>query len=57
MVKVKLIEKSVKSHVGNVMVVKVMIQYRPRGMTWKAKVNTQPNHPAMSDGVGGGKGG
>jgi hypothetical protein len=32
-VKVRLIEKSVKSHVGNVIVVKVMSQYKPRGMT------------------------
>lgn len=31
-VNVKLIEKSVKSHVGNVMVVKAMIQYSPRGI-------------------------
>lgn len=33
MVKVKLMEKSVKSHVGTVMVEKVMSQYRPRGTT------------------------
>ena len=57
MVNVKLMEKSVKSHVGSVMVEKVMNQYSPRGTTWKAKVNTQPIHPAMVEGVGGGKGG
>jgi hypothetical protein len=33
MVNVKLMEKSVKSHVGKVMVVKAMIQYNPRGIT------------------------
>lgn len=33
MVKVKLMEKSVKSHVGSVMVEKVMSQYRQRGTT------------------------
>lgn len=33
MVKVKLMEKRVKSHVGKVMVVKVINQYRPRGTT------------------------
>lgn len=32
MVKVKLIEKSVNSHVGRVMVVKVITQYRRLGM-------------------------
>lgn len=57
MVNVKLMEKSVKSHVGNVMVVKAMIQYNPRGITWKMKVNTQAIHPAIVKGVGGRKGG
>lgn len=57
MVKVRLIENNVNSHVGSVMVVKVMSQYRARGMTWKVKVNTQPIHPAIVDGIGGGKGG
>lgn len=33
MVKVRLMEKSVKSHVGSVMVEKVMSQYKPRGTT------------------------
>lgn len=56
-VKVRLMEKSVKSHVGSVIVEKVMSQYKPRGTTWKAKVNTQPIHPAIVEGVGGGKGG
>jgi len=32
-VKVKLMEKSVNSHVGKVMVVKVINQYKPRGTT------------------------
>jgi hypothetical protein len=57
MVNVKLIEKSVKSHVGNVIVVKAMIQYNPRGITWKMKVNTQVIHPAIVEGIGGRKGG
>lgn len=56
-VNVKLIEKSVKSHVGNVMVVKAMIQYSPRGSVWKTKANTQVIHPAIVEGVGGRKGG
>ena len=33
MVKVRLIEKRVKSHVGRVMVVKVITQYRKLGIT------------------------
>lgn len=33
MVKVRLIENNVNSHVGSVMVVKVMSQYSARGMT------------------------
>lgn len=57
MVKVRLIEKRVKSHVGRVMVVKVITQYRKLGITWKKKVNIQPNHPAMVEGVGGDVGG
>lgn len=57
MVNVKLMEKSVKSHVGNVMVVKAISQYNPRGITWKMKVNTQVIHPAIVEGVGGRKGG
>lgn len=56
-VKVKLIEKSVNSHVGSVMVANVITQYRTLGMTWKKKENTHPNHPAMVEGVGGGNGG
>lgn len=56
-VNVKLIEKSVKSHVGSVMVVKAMIQYSPRGIVWKTKANTQVIHPAIVEGVGGRKGG
>lgn len=57
MVKVRLIEKSVKSHVGTVIVVKVMSQYRLRGTIWKTKVTIQPIQPAMVEGVGGRKGG
>lgn len=57
MVNVRLMEKSVKSHVGRVMVEKVMIQYKTLGITWKMKVNTHPIHPAMVEGVGGGRGG
>lgn len=53
MVKVKLMEKSVKSHVGSTIVVKVMSQYKPRGITWKMKLNNQVIHPAMVKGSGG----
>jgi hypothetical protein len=53
MVKVRLIEKSVNSHVGKVMVVKVTIQYRTLGMTWKMKEKIQPIHPTMVEGAGG----
>lgn len=53
MVKVKLMEAKVNIHVGNVMDAKVTIQYRRFGMVWKMRVNTQPIHPAMVDGVGG----
>lgn len=56
-VNVKLIEKSVKSHVGNVIVVKAMTQYISRGIVWKTKANTQVIHPAIVAGVGGRKGG
>jgi hypothetical protein len=57
MVKVKLIEKSVNSHVGRVMVAKVITQYRKLGMTWKKKENSHPIHPTMVEGVGGDDGG
>jgi hypothetical protein len=53
MVKVKLMEKSVNSHVGNVMVAKVIIQYRTLGTVWKMKLNTHPIHPAIVEGLGG----
>lgn len=46
-------EKSVKSHVGSTIVVKVMSQYKPRGITWKMKLNNQVIHPAMVKGSGG----
>lgn len=51
-VNVKLVEKSVKSHVGNVIVVKVIIQYKTLGMVWKTSENTQPIHPTIVVGVG-----
>ena len=59
MVKVKLIENSVNSHVGNVMVAKVIIQYSRLGITWKKMVNNQLAQPAMVEGMGGedGRGG
>lgn len=57
MVKVKLMEKRVKSHVGRVMVEKVMIQYKRLGMPWKSRENTQPNHPTILVGFGGDTGG
>lgn len=56
-VNVRLMEKSVNSHVGNVMVEKVMIQYRTLGMTWKKKEKTHPIHPAIVVGTGGKGGG
>lgn len=57
MVKVKLMENRVKSHVGRVMVEKVMIQYKRLGMPWKRRENTQPIHPTMLVGFGGDTGG
>lgn len=57
MVKVRLMEKSVKSHVGRVIVEKVMIQYRRLGITWKKTVNSQPSQPDMVEGVGAAVGG
>jgi hypothetical protein len=56
-VNVRLMEKRVNSHVGNVMVEKVMTQYRTLGMTWKKKEKTHPIHPAMAVGIGGKGGG
>lgn len=53
MVKVRLMENSVNNHVGSVMVAKVMNQYSRLGIVWKTRVNTQPIHPAMVEGVGG----
>jgi len=51
-VNVKLVEKSVKSHVGNVMVVKVIIQYKTLGLVWKTREYIQPIHPTMVVEVG-----
>lgn len=51
-VNVKLVEKSVKSHVGKVIVAKVIIQYRTPGTVWKIRENSQPIHPTMVVGVG-----
>lgn len=45
MVKVRLMEKRVKSQVGRVMVVKVITQYRRPGTTWKKKKKTRPTKP------------
>jgi hypothetical protein len=56
MVNVRLMEKSVKSHVGSVMVEKVITQYNTLGMVCKTKVNTHPIHPAMVAGAGGNSG-
>jgi predicted alternative tryptophan synthase beta-subunit len=56
-VNVRLIEKSVKSHVGSVIVANVMIQYRILGIVWKTKENVQPTHPTMVVGIGGGNSG
>jgi hypothetical protein len=55
-VNVRLMEKSVKSHVGSVMVEKVITQYNTLGMVCKTKVNTHPIHPAMVAGAGGNSG-
>lgn len=46
-VKVRLIEKRVKSQVGRVMVVKVIIQYKTLGTTWKKKRKRRPAESAM----------
>jgi hypothetical protein len=51
MVKVKLMEKSVNSHVGSVIVENVIIEYRTLGIVWNIKVNTHPIHPAMVEGT------
>jgi hypothetical protein len=47
MVKVKLIEKRVKSRVGRVMVVNVMIQYRAPGKTPKTVRTTREIRPRV----------
>ena len=52
-VNVKLMEKSVKSHVGSVIVEKVITQYKTLGIVWKTREKTQPIHPTMVVGVGG----
>lgn len=54
MVNVKLMEKSVNSPVGSVMVVKVMTQYRKLGTAWKTKRKRRPRTPGMIVGTGGG---
>lgn len=46
-VKVRLMEKSVNSQVGRVMVVKVITQYRALGTTWKKKRKRRPADSAM----------
>jgi hypothetical protein len=46
-VNVRLIENNVKSHVGRVMVVTVMIQYRMLGITRKIASTTRPKRPKV----------
>lgn len=52
-VNVRLMEKSVNSPVGSVMVVKVMTQYRKLGTAWKTKRKRRPMTPGMIVGTGG----
>jgi hypothetical protein len=52
-VNVKLIENSVNSHVGNVMVVKVMIQYKVPGSTPRTLRMTRARRPKVDEGVDG----
>lgn len=48
-VNVRLMEKSVNSHVGRVMVVKVMIQYNAPGSTPKMPRITRANNPKVDE--------
>lgn len=48
-VKVKLIENKVKSHVGRVMVAKVMIQYSVPGSTVKTRSITRASRPKVEE--------
>lgn len=47
MVNVKVVEKSVNSHVGSVMVEKVISQYRNPGITRKTARIIQPSNPKV----------
>lgn len=49
MVKVKLMENKVKSHVGSVMVVKVMIQYSAPGSTVRMLSTTRASRPNVEE--------
>lgn len=51
-VKVRLMENSVNSHVGKVMVEKVMIQYRAPGKTLRMLRTTRASRPKVDEGVG-----
>jgi hypothetical protein len=46
-VNVRLIENRVNNHVGRVMVVKVMTQYRTLGTTWKRNRKRRPINVAI----------
>jgi hypothetical protein len=48
-VNVKLMENSVNSHVGSVIVVKVMSQYRAPGITLRMKRSSLPNRPSSEE--------
>lgn len=50
-VKVRLMENRVKSHVGRVMVVKVMIQYNAPGRTVMMRRMTRASRPRVEDSV------
>lgn len=52
MVKVKLIENKVKSHVGSVMVVKVIIQYSAPGSTVRMLSITRASRPNVEEDAG-----
>ena len=51
MVKVRLMENRVKSHVGRVIVVKVMIQYNAPGRTVRIRRITRASRPRVEDSV------
>lgn len=53
MVKVRLIEKSVKSQVGTVIVAKPITQNSRLGTVWKMKTSRRPTTPGIASPVGG----